>query len=158
MTRVQAASPVVDHESREAHSCVLVILRYLESCNVPITMKRKCQSSSNTASSNSDDCRQKGSSRTQVSEGTLPPRLQQLFGARDLTDGLRVTGPTTVAPESLVCVLLGSTCLAEGSVWSLIFGRSRQKAQRGSYSDSGDLTASSCPQQTRERGLHNQPV
>lgn len=36
-------------------------------------MKRKCQSLSNTTSSNSDDSRQ--------NEGTSPPRLQQLFGA-----------------------------------------------------------------------------
>lgn len=72
--------------------------------------------------------------------------------------GLRVTGPTTLAPKSLVCVVFGSACLAEGSVWSLNFGRSRQKAQRSNYSGGGDLTASSCPQQTRECGLHNQPV
>ena len=45
--------------------------RYLESCNVPLTMKRKCQSSSNTTSSNSDDGKQKGSNNNmQVSEGT----------------------------------------------------------------------------------------
>lgn len=91
MTRNQAALPVVDYESREAHCCILVILRYLESCNVPITMKRKCQSSSNTTSSNSDDSRQKGSSRMQVSEGTIPPPLQQRFGARYLAEGHSVT-------------------------------------------------------------------
>lgn len=90
MTSNQVAFPVVDYESREAHYCVLVILRYLESCNVPITMKRKCQSSSNTTSSNSDECRQKGPSRMQASEGTLPPRLQQLFGAQYLAEGHRI--------------------------------------------------------------------
>lgn len=46
--------------------------RYLESCNVPITMKRKCHSSSNTTSSNSDDDKQKGSDSMQVSEGMCP--------------------------------------------------------------------------------------
>lgn len=30
-------------------------LRYLESCNIPVTVKRKYQFSSNTTSSNSDD-------------------------------------------------------------------------------------------------------
>lgn len=43
--------------------------RYLETCNVPVTMKRKCQSSSNTTSSNSDDGKQTGSNSMQVSEG-----------------------------------------------------------------------------------------
>lgn len=43
--------------------------RYLESCNIPITMKRKCQSSSNTTSSISDEDKQKGSNSMQVSEG-----------------------------------------------------------------------------------------
>lgn len=54
-----------------AHGGLVVILRYLESCNVPLTMKRKCRSSSNTASSNSDDCKQKGPGRTPVSGGTF---------------------------------------------------------------------------------------
>ncbi|XP_074544394.1 period circadian protein homolog 2 isoform X2 [Halichoeres trimaculatus] len=40
-------------------SCLDSVVRYLESCNVPVTMKRKCQSSSNTTSSNSDDGKQK---------------------------------------------------------------------------------------------------
>lgn len=101
MTRNQAAFPVVDYESRETHCCVLVILRYLESCNVPITMKRKCHSSSNTASSNSDDG-QKGSSRTQVSEGTLPPRLQQLFGARCLAEGHGIKPMASVSQDQLL--------------------------------------------------------
>ncbi|KAM8849852.1 period circadian protein homolog 2 isoform 2-T3 [Spinachia spinachia] len=49
-------------------SCLDSVVRYLESCNVPITMKRKCQSSSNTTSSNSDEDKQKGPHRTQVPE------------------------------------------------------------------------------------------
>ncbi|CAK6966869.1 period circadian protein homolog 2 isoform X4 [Scomber scombrus] len=36
-------------------SCLDSVIRYLENCNVPITMKRKCQSSCNTTSSNSDE-------------------------------------------------------------------------------------------------------
>ncbi|XP_051851701.1 period circadian protein homolog 1 isoform X3 [Antechinus flavipes] len=40
-------------------NCLDSIIRYLESCNVPNTVKRKCASSSYTASSTSDDDRQK---------------------------------------------------------------------------------------------------
>uniref|UniRef100_A0A3B3S9P6 Period circadian protein homolog 2 n=1 Tax=Paramormyrops kingsleyae TaxID=1676925 RepID=A0A3B3S9P6_9TELE len=40
-------------------SCLDSVIRYLESCNVPITVKRKCHSSSNTTSSNSDEDKQK---------------------------------------------------------------------------------------------------
>uniref|UniRef100_A0AAR2L8K6 Period circadian protein homolog 2 n=1 Tax=Pygocentrus nattereri TaxID=42514 RepID=A0AAR2L8K6_PYGNA len=48
-----------------------LFLRYLESCNVPITVKRKCPSSSNTTSSNSDEDKQKAAeSSMQVAEGT----------------------------------------------------------------------------------------
>ncbi|KAM3875284.1 period circadian protein homolog 2-like [Diretmus argenteus] len=36
-------------------SCLDSVIRYLESCNIPITAKRKYQFSSNTTSSNSDD-------------------------------------------------------------------------------------------------------
>uniref|UniRef100_A0A8C1FU76 Period circadian protein homolog 2 n=1 Tax=Cyprinus carpio carpio TaxID=630221 RepID=A0A8C1FU76_CYPCA len=50
-------------------SCLDSVIRYLESCNVPITVKRKCQSSSNTTSSDED--KQRGvESSMQVSEGT----------------------------------------------------------------------------------------
>uniref|UniRef100_A0A7N5ZTX9 Period circadian protein homolog 2 n=1 Tax=Anabas testudineus TaxID=64144 RepID=A0A7N5ZTX9_ANATE len=49
-------------------SCLDSVIRYLESCNVPITMKRKCQSSSNTTSSNSEDDKQNGPGSMQVSE------------------------------------------------------------------------------------------
>lgn len=51
-------------------SVILFFFRYLESCNVPITVKRKCQSSSNTTSSNSDEDKQKAAERSmQVAEG-----------------------------------------------------------------------------------------
>uniref|UniRef100_A0A8B9I046 Period circadian protein homolog 2 n=1 Tax=Astyanax mexicanus TaxID=7994 RepID=A0A8B9I046_ASTMX len=45
-------------------SCLDSVIRYLESCNVPITVKRKCQSSSNTTSSNSDEDKQKAAERS----------------------------------------------------------------------------------------------
>uniref|UniRef100_A0A8D3C639 Period circadian protein homolog 2 n=1 Tax=Scophthalmus maximus TaxID=52904 RepID=A0A8D3C639_SCOMX len=41
-------------------SCLDSVIRYLESCNIPVTVKRKYQFSSNTTSSNSDDSK-KGS-------------------------------------------------------------------------------------------------
>uniref|UniRef100_A0A672Q1S5 Period circadian protein homolog 2 n=1 Tax=Sinocyclocheilus grahami TaxID=75366 RepID=A0A672Q1S5_SINGR len=52
-------------------SCLDSVIRYLESCNVPITVKRKCQSSSNTTSSNSDEDKQRGS-------GVVSPSLTPL--------------------------------------------------------------------------------
>ncbi|XP_078119948.1 period circadian protein homolog 2 isoform X4 [Sander vitreus] len=52
-------------------SCLDSVVRYLEGCNVPITMKRKCQSSSNTTSSNSDEDQQKEPNSMQVSEDII---------------------------------------------------------------------------------------
>ncbi|XP_073684874.1 period circadian protein homolog 1b [Garra rufa] len=57
------------------------IVRYLESCNIPSTVKRKCGSSSCTASSTSDDDKQqdapgnKGPSVSLVEESALLPPL-----------------------------------------------------------------------------------
>ncbi|XP_041118599.1 period circadian protein homolog 2-like isoform X2 [Polyodon spathula] len=39
-------------------SCLDSVIRFLDSCNIPVTVKRKCVSSSNTASSNSDEDKQ----------------------------------------------------------------------------------------------------
>ncbi|KAI1882984.1 hypothetical protein AGOR_G00240510 [Albula goreensis] len=56
-------------------SCLDSVIRYLESCSVPITVKRKCQSSSNTTSSNSDEDKQNAPDiAMQVSEE--PPLLE----------------------------------------------------------------------------------
>uniref|UniRef100_A0A669CF81 Period circadian protein homolog 2 n=1 Tax=Oreochromis niloticus TaxID=8128 RepID=A0A669CF81_ORENI len=65
-------------------SCLDSVIRYLESCNVPITMKRKCQSLSNTTSSNSDEDKQKGSSSMQVSNE--PSLLKDQSGLSALDD------------------------------------------------------------------------
>lgn len=43
-------------------------LRYLESCNIPVTVKRKYQFSSNTTSSNSDDDKKATEDCVQVSQ------------------------------------------------------------------------------------------
>ncbi|XP_063075503.1 period circadian protein homolog 2 isoform X3 [Engraulis encrasicolus] len=55
-------------------SCLDSVIRYLESCNIPITVKRKCQSSSNTASSNSDEDKQKPECSMQVETPLLKPQ------------------------------------------------------------------------------------
>uniref|UniRef100_A0A7N8YEI0 Period circadian protein homolog 2 n=1 Tax=Mastacembelus armatus TaxID=205130 RepID=A0A7N8YEI0_9TELE len=73
---VAPVSPVLDFTSweKKAHLCV-DSCRYLESCNVPITMKRKCQSFSNTTSSNSDEDKQRGSNSMEVSEAVVGTSL-----------------------------------------------------------------------------------
>ncbi|KAJ6653046.1 hypothetical protein lerEdw1_010132 [Lerista edwardsae] len=50
-------------------NCLDGIIRYLESCNIPSRVKRKCGSSSYTTSSNSDDDKQKAGERTGVCPG-----------------------------------------------------------------------------------------
>ncbi|XP_068440360.1 period circadian protein homolog 2-like isoform X2 [Clinocottus analis] len=51
-------------------SCLDSVIRYLESCNVPITAKRKYQFSTNTTSSNSDDEKKGSEDCMQVSQDT----------------------------------------------------------------------------------------
>ncbi|XP_039193950.1 period circadian protein homolog 1 isoform X3 [Crotalus tigris] len=53
-------------------NCLDVIIRYLESCTIPIRVKRKCGSSSYTASSNSDDDKQKGREQAAVRSKDAP--------------------------------------------------------------------------------------
>ncbi|KAJ8270199.1 hypothetical protein GJAV_G00111490 [Gymnothorax javanicus] len=60
-------------------SCLDSVIRYLESCSVPITVKRRCQSSSNTTSTNSDEDKQNAADNAmQVSEE--PPLLESQPG------------------------------------------------------------------------------
>ncbi|KAM9318953.1 LOW QUALITY PROTEIN: period circadian protein homolog 2-like [Pholidichthys leucotaenia] len=51
-------------------SCLDSVIRYLESCNIPITVKRKYQFSSNTTSSNSDDDKRGSEDGMQVHQDT----------------------------------------------------------------------------------------
>ncbi|XP_030601148.1 period circadian protein homolog 2 [Archocentrus centrarchus] len=51
-------------------SCLDSVIRYLESCNVPITVKRKYQFSSNATSSNSDDDKKGSEDGMQVPQDT----------------------------------------------------------------------------------------
>ncbi|XP_026168761.1 period circadian protein homolog 2 isoform X3 [Mastacembelus armatus] len=76
-------------------SCLDSVIRYLESCNVPITMKRKCQSFSNTTSSNSDEDKQRGSNSMEVSEE--PALLKDQTGLSTLDDQKKKSSDTTTA-------------------------------------------------------------
>ncbi|XP_039603048.1 period circadian protein homolog 1b isoform X1 [Polypterus senegalus] len=80
ITCVSPASALVETVRKEAPStysyqqinCLDSIIRYLESCNVPNTVKRKCGSSSCTASSNSDDDKQKmGEDGPNINKGSV---------------------------------------------------------------------------------------
>ncbi|XP_040000610.1 period circadian protein homolog 2 isoform X2 [Xiphias gladius] len=82
-------------------SCLDSVIRYLESCNVPLTMKRKCQSSSNTTSSNSDEDKQKGSNNMQVSEEPALLNDQSGLSALDDRDKKSSDAATAVVGSSL---------------------------------------------------------
>ncbi|KAM9003305.1 period circadian protein homolog 1 isoform X1 [Sarcophilus harrisii] len=58
-------------------NCLDSIIRYLESCNVPNTVKRKCTSSSYTTSSTSDDDRQKTGQGSGVPKKDPPEELSR---------------------------------------------------------------------------------
>ncbi|XP_071781200.1 period circadian protein homolog 2 isoform X2 [Centroberyx gerrardi] len=96
-------------------SCLDSVVRYLESCNVPITMKRKCQSSSNTTSSNSDEEKQKGPNSMQVSEEPALLKDQPGLPPLDAADkkpsdtatavvGTSLPLPVPSKPESVVSI------------------------------------------------------
>nr|AAO38747.1 period 2 circadian clock protein [Danio rerio] len=79
-------------------SCLDSVIRYLESCNVPITVKRKCQSSSNTTSSNSDEDKQRNAdSSMQVSEE--PAHLKEQSGLSTLEVSKKPPGSGVVSPS-----------------------------------------------------------
>ncbi|XP_018604369.2 period circadian protein homolog 2 isoform X1 [Scleropages formosus] len=73
-------------------SCLDSVIRYLESCNIPITVKRKCHSSSNTTSSNSDEDKQKGADIS-VQESAEHLLLDPQPGVSALKDPLKPAGP-----------------------------------------------------------------
>ncbi|XP_059419162.1 period circadian protein homolog 2-like [Carassius carassius] len=72
-------------------SCLDSVIRYLESWNVPITVKRKCQSSSNTTSSNSDEDKQR------VSEEA--GHLKNQPGLSSLGESKKPPGSGVVSPS-----------------------------------------------------------
>nr|UVZ34204.1 period 1b [Rhynchocypris lagowskii] len=87
LSKCSAPSLIVPKEPPSTYSyqqinCLDSIIRYLDSCNIPNTVKRKCGSSSCTASSTSDDDKQqnaprnaKGPSVSLVKESALLPPL-----------------------------------------------------------------------------------
>ncbi|KAA0718645.1 Period circadian protein -like protein 2 [Triplophysa tibetana] len=93
-------------------SCLDSVIRYLESCNMPITVKRKCQSSSNTTSSDEDKHRA-AENTIQMSEesGHLKdrPGLSSLHVSKK-APGSGVVSPSLAPlplpskPESLVSI------------------------------------------------------
>ncbi|XP_061878597.1 period circadian protein homolog 2 isoform X1 [Entelurus aequoreus] len=80
-------------------SCLDSVIRYLENCNVPIALKRKCQSSSNTTSSNSDEDKHQGCFTMQVSEE--PALLKDQSGLSALEDKKPSDTSTAVVGTSL---------------------------------------------------------
>lgn len=79
-------------------SCLDSVIRYLESCNMPITVKRKCQSSSNTTSSNSDEDKQRGvESSMKVSEDVN--HLKDQAGLSSLDASKKPPGSGVVSPS-----------------------------------------------------------
>uniref|UniRef100_A0A672T468 Period circadian protein homolog 1-like n=1 Tax=Sinocyclocheilus grahami TaxID=75366 RepID=A0A672T468_SINGR len=80
-SKCSAPSMIVQKEPPTTYSyqqinCLDNIVRYLESCNIPNTVKRKCGSSSCTASSTSDDDKQQdapGNAKGDEESTLLPP-------------------------------------------------------------------------------------
>nr|XP_057923795.1 period circadian protein homolog 2 isoform X2 [Doryrhamphus excisus] len=94
-------------------SCLDSVIRYLENCNVPIALKRKCQSSCNTTSSNSDEDKHKGCTTVQVSEEPAllkdQSRLSTLEDKKPSDTATAVVGtslplPLPNKPESVVSI------------------------------------------------------
>ncbi|MBN3300653.1 PER2 protein, partial [Amia calva] len=80
-------------------SCLDSVIRYLESCNIPVTVKRKCESSSNTTSSNSDDDKQRvADDSMQVSEAA-PPLLEAHAGLPSLKAPEKTATAAVVGPS-----------------------------------------------------------
>ncbi|XP_043975634.1 period circadian protein homolog 2-like [Gambusia affinis] len=90
-------------------SCLDSVIRYLESCNVPITVKRKYQFSSNTTSSNSDDDKRGSEDGMQVPQGTHPdplmldtqPGLSNMKAPKKPPTGAAAVVGGTLAPLTL---------------------------------------------------------
>ncbi|MEQ2254564.1 hypothetical protein ILYODFUR_004964 [Ilyodon furcidens] len=90
-------------------SCLDSVIRYLESCNVPITVKRKYQFSSNTTSSNSDDDKRGSEDGMQVPQGTHPdplmlatqPGLSNMKAPKKPPSGTAAVVGGTLAPLTL---------------------------------------------------------
>uniref|UniRef100_A0A7N9B008 Period circadian protein homolog 2 n=1 Tax=Mastacembelus armatus TaxID=205130 RepID=A0A7N9B008_9TELE len=87
-------------------SCLDSVIRYLESCNVPITMKRKCQSFSNTTSSNSDEDKQREPAllKDQTGLSTLDDQKKKSSDTTTAVVGTSLPLPVPNKPESVVSI------------------------------------------------------
>ncbi|XP_056599258.1 period circadian protein homolog 2 isoform X2 [Triplophysa dalaica] len=93
-------------------NCLDSVIRYLESCNMPITVKRKCQSSSNTTSSDEDKHRVTENT-IQMSEET--GHLKDRLGLSSLHVSKKAPGSGVVSPSLAPLPLLSKP----GSVVSI---------------------------------------
>uniref|UniRef100_A0A8C2KTN7 Period circadian protein homolog 2 n=1 Tax=Cyprinus carpio TaxID=7962 RepID=A0A8C2KTN7_CYPCA len=99
-------------------SCLDSVIRYLESCNVPITVKRKCQSSSNTTSSDED--KQRDVSKKPPGSGVVSPSLTPLALPSKPESVMSITSQCSYS-STIVHVgdkkgkLISSVYLAEGT-------------------------------------------
>ncbi|KAL7851714.1 hypothetical protein AOLI_G00220700 [Acnodon oligacanthus] len=84
-------------------SCLDSVIRYLESCNVPITVKRKYQFSSNTTSSNSDE-EKKGSGGALQSLQDPRSSKKPPAGPAAVVSGTLAPLPLPTKPESVVSI------------------------------------------------------
>ncbi|XP_030008784.1 period circadian protein homolog 2-like isoform X2 [Sphaeramia orbicularis] len=103
-------------------SCLDSVIRYLESCNIPITVKRKYQFSSNTTSSNSDDGKKVSEEGMQESQDTntdplmldTQPGLSNMKAPKKPPSGAAVVGgplaPLTLPSKAESVVSITSQC------------------------------------------------
>ncbi|XP_013870458.1 period circadian protein homolog 2 [Austrofundulus limnaeus] len=90
-------------------SCLDSVIRYLESCNIPITVKRKYQFSSNTTSSNSDDDKRGSEDGMQMPQGThtdalmldTQPGMSNMKAPKKPPSGAAAVVGGTMAPLTL---------------------------------------------------------
>ncbi|XP_030634610.1 period circadian protein homolog 2 [Chanos chanos] len=95
-------------------SCLDSVIRYLESCNVPVTVKRKYQFSSNTNSSNSDEDKKPPETAEQHSQELLSmdaphtpstkPSEKPPSGPAQVVGGPLTPLPLPSKPESVVSI------------------------------------------------------
>uniref|UniRef100_A0A8C2ZL85 Period circadian protein homolog 2 n=1 Tax=Cyclopterus lumpus TaxID=8103 RepID=A0A8C2ZL85_CYCLU len=140
-------------------SCLDSVVRYLESCNVPITMKRKCQSSSNTTSSYSDEDKRRGPHRMQMPEEPALLKDQSALSALDDRDktssdaataagGTSLPLPVPNKPESVVSIT--SQCSYSSTIVHVGDKKTQPESGTVPQSSRAPLSVVSPPSQERE--------
>uniref|UniRef100_A0A665TFX0 Period circadian protein homolog 2 n=1 Tax=Echeneis naucrates TaxID=173247 RepID=A0A665TFX0_ECHNA len=95
--------------SYQQMSCLDSVIRYLESYNIPITMKRKCHSSSNTTSSNSDEDKQKVGTSLPLPVPNKPESVVSITSQCSYSSTIVHVGDKKPQPESDLDGLFGLT-------------------------------------------------